>query len=41
MDEEPDIRYRVDELLPGGLKTIHTPGRSTRITRSGGNRLRP
>jgi|APTNR8051073442_1049403.scaffolds.fasta_scaffold15281_4 glyoxylase-like metal-dependent hydrolase (beta-lactamase superfamily II) len=25
-DEEPDVRYRADELLPGGLKAIHTPG---------------
>ena len=26
MDEEPDVRYRVGEMLPGGLKAIHTPG---------------
>lgn len=26
MDEEPDVRYRADELLPGGLRAIHTPG---------------
>jgi glyoxylase-like metal-dependent hydrolase (beta-lactamase superfamily II) len=26
MDEEPDVRYRGDDLLPGGLKAIHTPG---------------
>jgi glyoxylase-like metal-dependent hydrolase (beta-lactamase superfamily II) len=26
MEEEPDVRYRADELLPGGLRAIHTPG---------------
>ena len=26
MDEELDVRYRVGEILPGGLKAIHTPG---------------
>jgi glyoxylase-like metal-dependent hydrolase (beta-lactamase superfamily II) len=26
MDEEPDVRYRGGEMLPGGLKAIHTPG---------------
>ena len=26
MDEEPDVRYRGDEFLPGGLKAVHTPG---------------
>jgi glyoxylase-like metal-dependent hydrolase (beta-lactamase superfamily II) len=26
MDEEPDVRYRAGEMLPGGLKAIHTPG---------------
>jgi glyoxylase-like metal-dependent hydrolase (beta-lactamase superfamily II) len=26
MDEEPDVGYRGDELLPGGLKAVHTPG---------------
>lgn len=26
MDEEPDMRYRADEILPGGLRAIHTPG---------------
>ena len=26
MDEEPDVRYRTGEMLPGGLKAIHTPG---------------
>ena len=26
MDEEPDVRYRDGEMLPGGLKAIHTPG---------------
>jgi glyoxylase-like metal-dependent hydrolase (beta-lactamase superfamily II) len=26
MDEEPDVRYRSGEMLPGGLKAIHTPG---------------
>ena len=26
MDEESDIRYREREMLPGGLKAIHTPG---------------
>jgi glyoxylase-like metal-dependent hydrolase (beta-lactamase superfamily II) len=26
MDEEPDIGYRVHEMLPGNLKAIHTPG---------------
>jgi glyoxylase-like metal-dependent hydrolase (beta-lactamase superfamily II) len=26
MDEEPDVRYRVGQLLPGELKTIYTPG---------------
>jgi hypothetical protein len=26
MNEEPDLGYRVGEMLPGGLKAIHTPG---------------
>ena len=26
MDEEPDVRYRDDEILPGGLKAVHSPG---------------
>ena len=26
MDEEPDFRYLAGEMLPGGLKAIHTPG---------------
>ena len=26
MDEEPDVHYRVSEMLPGDLKAIHTPG---------------
>jgi len=26
MDEEPDSRYRAGDMLPGGLKAIHTPG---------------
>jgi glyoxylase-like metal-dependent hydrolase (beta-lactamase superfamily II) len=26
MDEEPDVYYRADEMLPGGLKAIRTPG---------------
>jgi hypothetical protein len=26
MEEEPDERYRVDDLLPGGLRAVHTPG---------------
>lgn len=26
MDEEPDVRYRAGDMLPGGLKAIHTPG---------------
>ena len=26
MDEEPDVRYRAGEMLPGDLKAIHTPG---------------
>jgi glyoxylase-like metal-dependent hydrolase (beta-lactamase superfamily II) len=26
MDEEPDVRYRANEILPGGLKAVHTPG---------------
>jgi glyoxylase-like metal-dependent hydrolase (beta-lactamase superfamily II) len=26
MDEEPDVRYRAGEMLPGGLKAVHTPG---------------
>jgi hypothetical protein len=26
MDEEPDVRYREREMLPGGPKAIHTPG---------------
>ena len=26
MDEEPDVRYRSGEILPGGLKAIRTPG---------------
>jgi glyoxylase-like metal-dependent hydrolase (beta-lactamase superfamily II) len=26
MEEEPDERYRVGDLLPGGLRVVHTPG---------------
>jgi hypothetical protein len=26
MDEESDGRYRAGDMLPGGLKTIYTPG---------------
>ncbi|CAI8734822.1 MBL fold metallo-hydrolase [Methylocaldum szegediense] len=26
MDEEPDVRYRADDVLPGDLRPIHTPG---------------
>ncbi len=26
MDEAPDVRYRAGEMLPGGLRAIHTPG---------------
>jgi len=26
MDEEPDVRYRANDMLPGGIKAIHTPG---------------
>ena len=26
MDEKPDLRYRAGATLPGGLKTIYTPG---------------
>jgi glyoxylase-like metal-dependent hydrolase (beta-lactamase superfamily II) len=26
MEEEPDERYRAGELLPGGLRAVHTPG---------------
>lgn len=26
MDEEPDVRYRAGDILPGGMKAIHTPG---------------
>jgi len=26
MDEEPDVRYRAGDVLPGGLRPIHTPG---------------
>ena len=26
MEEEPDVRYRANEALPGALKAIHTPG---------------
>lgn len=26
MEEEPDVQYRAGEMLPGGLKAIHTPG---------------
>jgi len=26
MDEEPDVLYRADDRLPGGLQAIHTPG---------------
>jgi hypothetical protein len=26
MEEEPDERYRARELLPGGLRAVHTPG---------------
>jgi hypothetical protein len=26
MEEEPDERYRAGDLLPGGLRAVHTPG---------------
>ena len=26
MEEEPDERYRTGDLLPGGLRALHTPG---------------
>jgi glyoxylase-like metal-dependent hydrolase (beta-lactamase superfamily II) len=26
MEEEPDERYRAGDLLPGGLRVVHTPG---------------
>lgn len=26
MDEQPDVRYRDGDALPGGLQVIHTPG---------------
>jgi glyoxylase-like metal-dependent hydrolase (beta-lactamase superfamily II) len=26
MDEEPDVQYAADAVLPGGLRAIHTPG---------------
>ena len=26
MDEEPDVRYRAGDMLPGALKAVHTPG---------------
>jgi glyoxylase-like metal-dependent hydrolase (beta-lactamase superfamily II) len=26
MEEEPDERYRVGDVLPGGLRAVHTPG---------------
>jgi glyoxylase-like metal-dependent hydrolase (beta-lactamase superfamily II) len=26
MDEDPDVRYRAGEMLPGNIKAIHTPG---------------
>lgn len=26
MDETPDVAYRPGEVLPGGLKAVHTPG---------------
>jgi glyoxylase-like metal-dependent hydrolase (beta-lactamase superfamily II) len=26
MEEEPDQRYAADDLLPGGLRAVHTPG---------------
>lgn len=26
MEEEPDVRYRAGDLLPGGLRVVHTPG---------------
>lgn len=26
MDEKPDVEYRPGEMLPGGLRAIHTPG---------------
>ncbi|HSK16431.1 MAG TPA: hypothetical protein VK915_09695 [Gaiellaceae bacterium] len=26
MEEEPDERYRAGDLLPGGLRALHTPG---------------
>jgi glyoxylase-like metal-dependent hydrolase (beta-lactamase superfamily II) len=29
MDEEPDLRYRAGDVLPGGLRAIHTPGPET------------
>lgn len=26
MEEEPDSRYRAGDILPGGLRAVHTPG---------------
>lgn len=26
MDEEPDVRYTAGDVLPGGLRAVHTPG---------------
>jgi len=26
MDEEPDVRYQAGDVLPGGLRAVHTPG---------------
>jgi hypothetical protein len=26
MEEEPDERYRTGDVLPGGLRAVHTPG---------------
>jgi len=26
MEEEPDRRYRTGDVLPGGLRAVHTPG---------------
>jgi hypothetical protein len=29
MDEEPDVRYQAGDVLPGGLRAVHTPGPET------------
>ena len=41
MDEEPDVRYRDDEILPGGLKAVHCPAPSKPTMLCGGSGLPP